>query len=106
MDKDEPVRSAANELGLLLKETDAGKRFEELADKVNALLVGDFDRLITILYRMDVSDIKLKQLLKKNPGEDAGKIIAQLMVERQAQKLQSRQQFRPQDEEIDENDKW
>lgn len=106
MHSDESIQAVGTELGLLFRERDNELRFRQLADKVNDLLVNDFDRLIAILYRMDVSDIKLKNLLKNNPGEDAGKIIAELMVERQAQKIKSREQFTKREDDIDENEKW
>ncbi len=106
MHSDESIQAVGTELGLMFRETDNDLRFRQLADKINDLLVNDFDRLIAILYRMDVSDIKLKNLLKNNPGEDAGKIIAELMVERQAQKIKSREQFTQKKDDIDENEKW
>jgi len=59
-----------------------------------------------ILYRMDVSEIKLKQLLNENPGTDAALIITDLMIERQEQKMISRQQFRKKDENISDDEKW
>lgn len=106
MHSDESIQAVGTELGLLFRERDNELRFRQLSDKINDLLVNDFDRLIAILYRMDVSDIKLKNLLKNNPGEDAGKIIAELMVERQAQKIKSREQFTKREDDIDENEKW
>jgi hypothetical protein len=102
----ESIQAVGVELGLILREDNSEWQFRNLTDKINDLLINDFDRLIAILYRMDVSDIKLKHLLKENPGEDAGRIIAELMIERQVQKIQSRKQFQKKDQEIDENEKW
>ncbi|MGN6292276.1 MAG: hypothetical protein ACTHMV_05970 [Chitinophagaceae bacterium] len=106
MHNEESIQAVGIELGLMFREVDNELRFRQLADKINDLLVNDFDRLIAILYRMDVSDIKLKNLLKNNPGEDAGRIIAELMIERQAQKIESRKQFTRREDNIDENEKW
>ncbi len=106
MHSEESMQAVGAELGLLFRETDNELRFRQLAQRVNDLLINDFDRLIAILYRMDVSDIKLKALLKNNPGEDAGRIIAELMIERQAQKIESRKQFTRRESDIDENEKW
>ena len=102
----ESIQAVGVELGLTLRDDNSEWQFQALKDQINALLVNDFDRLIAILYRMDVSDIKLKHLLKQNPGEDAGRIIAELMIERQVQRIQSRKTFQQKDEEIDENEKW
>lgn len=83
--------------------------FAEIKDKlsyhINELIQHDFQKLVTILYRIDVSEAKLKFLLKENPGEDAGKIIAELIIERQLQKLKSRQEHRK-DENISDDEKW
>ena len=76
-----------------------------LADHINHLVRYDFQKLVSILYRIDVSESKLKQLLKENPNTDAGIIIADLMIERQLQKIKSRQQFR-RDENISDDEKW
>ena len=63
-----------------------------LAEKINYLIINDFSLLVHILYRIDVSEQKLKNLLKENSQADAGKIISTLIIERQLQKIRSRQQ--------------
>ncbi|MBC7947337.1 MAG: hypothetical protein H7Y42_05620 [Chitinophagaceae bacterium] len=83
-----------------------GQWLQELESEINRLLVDDFDRLISILYRMDVSEVKLKRLLKENPVEDAARIISALMIERQAEKLKSRQQSSGRDKALDDEEKW
>ena len=66
----------------------------QLADRINDLIQTDFERLVGLLYRIDVSESKLKQWLKAAPGEDAGKIMAALIIERELQKIRTREQFR------------
>lgn len=78
---------------------------QKLASYINDFIVHDFEKLVQLLYRVDVSEQKLKQLLKENSGEDAGVIIAQLIIEREEQKLKSRQSYKQQDD-IAENEKW
>jgi hypothetical protein len=78
---------------------------QTLADKINELISKDFSKLVSILYRMDVSEQKLKDLLKENPTTDAGLLIADLMIERQAEKIRSRQENTP-DENISDDEKW
>jgi hypothetical protein len=79
----------------------------KLANYIHHLINNDFNKLVSILYRIDVSEQKLKLLLEGNRSEDAGMIIAELIIERQQQKLQSREQFRKTGENsIDENEKW
>ena len=65
----------------------------QLADRINDLIQTDFERLVGLLYRIDVSESKLKQWLKAAPGEDAGKIMAALVIERELQKIKTREQF-------------
>jgi hypothetical protein len=76
-----------------------------LADKINELLNNDFQKLVSILYRMDVSEIKLKLLLKDNPERDAAIMIADLMIERQVQKMKSRKETKN-NNQIPDDEKW
>ena len=84
--------------------------FEELRSKLashfNYLIQTDFNRLVAILYRIDVSEPRLKQLLQENPEDDAGEIIALLVIDRQIQKIKIRQEFTKKDENISEDEKW
>ncbi|HVZ56668.1 MAG TPA: hypothetical protein VG870_08425 [Chitinophagaceae bacterium] len=77
----------------LPREITAQDLLDRLAAAVNDLINRDFSRLVGILYRIDVDESRLKSLLKEHPGEDAGRIIAALILEREKQKIQTRQQF-------------
>ena len=77
-----------------------------LSDKINFLIVSDFNKLISILYRTDISEKKLQLLLAENVGEDAGKLIALLFIERQLQKIRSRRDNRRDPNNIAEEDRW
>lgn len=77
----------------------------ELAEHLNHLIKDNFDKLIAYLYRIDVNEQKLKSLLRQNPDEDAGNIMATLIIERQLEKIKTREQCRPRDD-IDESEKW
>lgn len=90
-----------NELSFLEKEDIR----VQLVAYINHLLLHDFNRLIQILYRVDVSEQKLKQLLQDNPKTDAAVIISNLLIERQLEKIKTRSMFRKEDD-IDEADKW
>lgn len=78
----------------------------QLAAYVNRLIEHDFDKLISYLYRIDVHEERLKTLLQQHPQEDAGNIIAGMMIERQEQKIRSRKLFGKRDNDIDEEEKW
>ncbi|HTR30283.1 MAG TPA: hypothetical protein VMH27_13505 [Puia sp.] len=65
-----------------------------LAERINAMITADFNRLVSLLYRIDVSEAKLKNLLRENSGVDAGLLIARLILERQWQKIETRRKYR------------
>ncbi|MEN9697104.1 MAG: hypothetical protein RLZ56_525 [Bacteroidota bacterium] len=65
----------------------------QLEDAINELIKNDFSRLVQILYRIDVSEAKLKYLLNSHPNEDAGKLIAQVILERLAATKKARESF-------------
>ena len=103
--KDEQVlEEVSKELEVTVKDHTLTK--QALIEKINDLITTDFQKLVSILYRMDVSEIKLKQLLNENPGTNAALIIVDLMIERQAEKIRSRQQFNKQDENISDEERW
>lgn len=104
MDNERALREISNELGLVVQ--DNLINLQVLAEMINDLINNDFQKLVSILYRMDVDETRLKQLLKENPGTDAGFIIASLMIERQKQKIESREKFSKQDENINDDEKW
>ena len=78
---------------------------QKLAYHCNELIQNNFQKLVSILYRIDINETELKCLLKENPGTDAGDIIAYLIIERQLQKIKSRQRFRD-DPQIPDEEKW
>jgi hypothetical protein len=80
--------------GLELSEAATMDQLETLlAAKINTLINEDFSRLIQLLYRIDVSETKLKKLLRENNGSDADRLIARLILERQWQKIETRRKY-------------
>jgi hypothetical protein len=68
-----------------------------LSEYLNHLINTDFQRLVYLLYRVDVSEKKLQNLFRDNPQENAGNIIAHLIIQRQLQKIESRKRFKNND---------
>lgn len=58
-----------------------------LQQHINELIQRDFNRLLSILYRVDVDEEKMKRALKEQPHRDAAEIICELLIERQARKV-------------------
>lgn len=100
------IQSVNSYLQLQLPETISFTQLQqELAAFVNHLINTNFEKLISLLYRIDISEAKLKELLQHNEDKNAGEIIAALIIERQQQKIKNRQLF-SRDDDITEEDKW
>lgn len=67
--------------------------FDKLSVFVNDLIQHDFQKLVLLLYKVDVDENKLKKILKDEAGKDAAGIIAGLIIEREKQKIETRKQF-------------
>ncbi|MES2331514.1 MAG: hypothetical protein V4539_18055 [Bacteroidota bacterium] len=78
---------------------------EQMASFINDLIDKDFSRLVQILYRLDVSEDKLKSVLLEHPTSDAGNMIAALILERIAQREKAKELFK-QEGDIPEDEKW
>ena len=79
---------------------------EKLRYHINHLIQYDFQKLVAVLYRVDVDEMKLKHLLKENTEADSASIIADLFIERQLEKIKSRQQNNQRDKNISDDEKW
>jgi hypothetical protein len=78
------------ELSLLTLETYSK---EKLIAYLNEFLNNDFSKVVQLLYRIDVSEAKLKKVLHENPNEDAAGLIADLIIERIAIAQKARASF-------------
>jgi hypothetical protein len=76
-----------------------------LAGTLNEWIRTDFNRLVQFLYRIDISEARLRLLLDENTEEDTGHLLARLVLERQWQKIKTRQQFKP-DDTISDEERW
>jgi hypothetical protein len=100
------VAGINNSLELELKESISMDELKNLlSGHIHHLINNNFNKLVGILYRIDVSETKLRKLLEGNPAEDAGMIIAELIIERQIQKINSRKENKS-NNIIPEDDKW
>jgi hypothetical protein len=83
------------ELSLELSENLVMEELEQqLTNHINLLINTDFEKLIYYLYRIDVNETKMKQLLQQQGGENASQLIARLIIDRQLQKIKSRAEHR------------
>lgn len=77
--------------------------FQHLVNYIQHLIQTDFEKLIFLLYKIDVSENNLKKLLQQNTNTNTAEIIAKTIVERFEQKIKTKQSFKsnaiPNDEE-------
>lgn len=107
MENSELIRLVNKELVLQLPEQISIEEIQEkLSAHFNRLIQDNFEQLVNLLYRIDVSEAKIKSLLLHNTGTNAGDIIAQLVIERQLQKIKSRSQFKTNDSHFTGEEKW
>ena len=80
------IEELSKDLGIELRDAPTIEAFTlALSRHIDWLVQHDFNRLLSILYRVDVSEKLLKEKLREHPGE-ASLIIARLLIERQLQK--------------------
>src|SRR5688572_12778427 len=72
---------------------------------INHLLLHDVNSLLSILYRVDVDEKKLKELLRDEPDRDAAVLLSEMIVERLIQKEISRELNR-RENDIPDEDRW
>ena len=88
------------ELNLLTLEKLTSSDLETI---INDLIKEDFSKLVQMLYRIDVSEAKLKNILQANPNENAGKLIAQVVIERLSATKKARESFSTKPPTIDDD---
>jgi hypothetical protein len=60
--------------------------------RIDELIRTDFEKLKWILYRIDISEKKLSEALK-NAEVDAAEVMADMIIQRQIEKAESRKKF-------------
>ncbi len=65
--------------------------YKDLEDHINWMINNEFEKLVQLLYRVDVDEQKLKALLNEG-GDNAAAIISTMIIERQLQKLKAQKQ--------------
>lgn len=105
MNSNDGINEVLATIGPSLPEGDKDLLTDQLSVYINDLLINDFNQLVYILYRVDISENKLKQTLIENKEKEAGKLIAGMLIERQLEKMKSRKAH-PFDREIPDDEKW
>lgn len=77
-----------------------------LSKYIDQLISSDFDALLLLLYRIDVSEERVKAMLAETKGQDSARTIAALIIERQHQKLYWRNKFKNVPVQLDDEERW
>jgi len=75
-----------------------------LSGYISHLISNNPDKLVSILSRVDVSEKLLKANLQ-NQEENASNIMAEMIIERQMEKIKTRERYRSSDD-ISADEKW
>lgn len=67
---------------------------EKLTQIIRYFLDKEFERLLQAMYRIDINENKLKIVLASNPPENVAPTIANLIIERELQKVETRRKYR------------
>ncbi len=82
---------------LALNTNSEEERFNQLRNllilRIDELLLRDADKLKNILYRIDVNERKLQQALESDMETPAAEIMADAIIKRQIEKIESRKLF-------------
>ncbi len=65
----------------------------ELGRRVDFLLKHDFERLMSCMYMVDVSEQRFSEAVKLPEKDKPARVIAQLILEREVEKMGSRKHF-------------
>ena len=107
MENSELVQYINKDMALELPEKISFAELEErLTAIINLLIENNFEKLVSLLYRIDVSEKKLKTLLHDNAHETTGKIIALLIMERQLEKMALRKKYKKDSNGPTDEDAW
>ena len=84
------------------------KLLDWLTQRIDFMVSHDFERLIQLLYRIDVSESKLKAMIAQNDAFESSRVVAKMILDRQKQKIYWRDKFKNDvyDNEEEESERW
>ena len=104
------LQATARELGetmeLRLPDTISYEQLEALlAQRLEILISQHFQQFVFLLYRIDVREDLIREILEKDAGEGAYHKIAGLLIQRQLEKIRSRETYKSKPPE-DDAERW
>lgn len=101
----ELVTDLSKEFPLPVTTSNHEQLIQHLKDYIDHLISHDFYGLISLLYRVDIPEKKLRDILNEATSIPASSIITSLIIERQLQKIETRKAFKK-DTEILDDERW
>ena len=79
----------------------------QIALVIQCLINNDFQKLINILYRIDVPEIKVKEIISTNP-QNLALSIAELILDREVEKAEIKKKYKEinDNNQNDDEEKW
>jgi hypothetical protein len=102
----ETVLQLSEDAALAVQPGITSEQLEELlAQRLEELISHNFQQFVLLLYKIDVAENKVREVLESDITPAAYRKIAALLIQRQQQKIISRKEFtKPIDD--DEEEKW
>ena len=72
---------------------DTHEFLDALAKRVAHMLKSDFDRLASAMYTLDVNDTRFNEAIGLTGNENSAHAVAELILERETQKMYSRMEY-------------
>ena len=98
MEHNKALIAVVNDLQIeeTVSERSSEEQLKVLVSFIDDLIRNDFNRLLSILYRVDISEEKLKRTLAENKDTQvrSAELIAQLLIKREQEKIISRAKYK------------
>lgn len=86
------------EIASSAEESAVNPSYEELkrmiAERIRQMLSTNYEQLLNLLYRIDIPESRVAEALSEYPPNEVPEMLAEMIIERQRQKVVTRQQYR------------
>lgn len=78
---------------LALDPTISDELISIMAERIRELLAGDLEALMSMMYRLDIDEAKIKLAFSKENLEDPAISLAKIIIERQKRRMDTRKKY-------------
>ncbi|WP_236979569.1 hypothetical protein [Membranihabitans maritimus] len=79
------------------KEISEEELLEMLTGRISSMIDENTDLLFSLLYRLDISEAKIKKVIDRQKDESISRGLAKLVLERQKERLRTKAKYRSDD---------